>query len=160
MAEIFPIFHSSGYSLLCRLILNIFPMVLISFLLVLSGVLGVLCLVGNFAICNDSIFFLILSFEIFTSFNTASNFVDGTSGTSFIFSLWRHSWKMIIALDLIWQSPVLSEFLFWSRFYVPLPTSMLLLIFFDNFLLIRHMLLYPTPSLDNFMWYKFISACL
>ena len=32
--------------------------------------------------------------------------------------------------------------------------------FLDNFWLIRHVLLYPTSSLDNFMWYKFISACL
>ena len=41
---------------------------------------------GDFAIFNDSILFLILSFEIFTSFNTASNFLVGTSGISCIFS--------------------------------------------------------------------------
>ena len=103
MAEISPIFHSSGILLLCRLRLNIFSNG--SNIISASSVRSLGCTLsgpGDFAVFNDSITFLILSFEIFTSFNTASNFLVGTSGISCIFPLWRmmtarqpflyHSW--------------------------------------------------------------------
>ena len=54
---------------------------------------------GDFAIFNDSIIFLILSFEIFTSFNTASNFFVGTSGISCIFSFVKTLGRMMTALQ-------------------------------------------------------------
>ena len=87
MAEISPIFHSSGILLLGRLRLDIFSNG--SNIISASSFRSLGCTLsgeGDFAIFNDSISFLILSFEIFTSINTASTFLDSTSGKSCIFS--------------------------------------------------------------------------
>ena len=87
MVEISPIFHSSGILVLCRLRLNIFSNG--SNIISASSFRSLGCTLsgpGDFAIFNDSIFFLILSFEIFRSFNTASKFLVGTSGISCTFS--------------------------------------------------------------------------